>query len=402
LLTLIGGLRVVQSGSLRVLGQELSGIGETARAVVRQQIGYIFQSHNLLGSLTAQENVEIALNLSRNLSQGERRKRSLAALDAVGLLDRVHSYPSELSGGQRQRVAIARALSSKPKLILADEPTASLDKRTGRTVVELIHDLSKRDGATVVLVTHDNRILDIADRILTLSEGRMSSLVDQVTRESSNVLQMLARDLHSGELSKRVDGLDEKQFIDLMNDATRQTEEFLGLVDLIQGSAFRAIQSQVLTAFTQKTASLIGAEEPRLYFTDDEHKNPWLVDNGDVGTRMYSDTNDDQLAVERVLDTGEPYVVARSHNSHGGDQAALTTRERCGAVYLPLKDKNSVAFAVFRFTMPLRDASLGLPASQLLEMLSASCSAILLTWWQMGCDCRRQRNEKSGERCGEA
>lgn len=104
----------------------------------------------------------------------EARRKSEEILEAVGLGNRVDAYPNQLSGGQKQRVAIARALVSQPKLLLADEPTAALDKQTGRNVVELIQQLSKKQGCAILMVTHDNRILDIADRIITLEDGRFS------------------------------------------------------------------------------------------------------------------------------------------------------------------------------------------------------------------------------------
>jgi putative ABC transport system ATP-binding protein len=148
---------------------------------VRNQIGFIFQSHNLLKCLKAWENVNMSLKLHQDLSVVERRSRSIAMLEAVGLQDRVDYYPENLSGGQKQRVAIARALVSHPKLVLADEPTAALDKKSGRDVVEIMQKLAKEQGCAILLVTHDNRILDIADRIVYMEDGRLVS--DRVTVE---------------------------------------------------------------------------------------------------------------------------------------------------------------------------------------------------------------------------
>jgi putative ABC transport system ATP-binding protein len=175
LLTLLGALRSVQEGSLQVLGQELRGAKPSTLVQVRRKIGYIFQAHNLLRSLTSAQNVRMALELHNGLSPQESQQRAETMLAAVGLGDRVHYYPEQLSGGQKQRVAIARALVSHPKLVLADEPTASLDSRSGREVVTLMEKLAREQGCTILLVTHDNRILDIADRVLHMEDGRLES-----------------------------------------------------------------------------------------------------------------------------------------------------------------------------------------------------------------------------------
>ncbi|WP_017304178.1 DevA family ABC transporter ATP-binding protein [Spirulina subsalsa] len=175
LLTLIGGLRSVQKGSLQFLGLELCGATERQRVEVRRHIGYIFQAHNLHGSLTALQNVRMGLELHRQYSVAEMEQRASQALEAVGLGDRLSYYPANLSGGQRQRVAIARALVSQPKLLLADEPTAALDRQSGRDVVTLMQHLAQEQGCTILLVTHDNRILDVADRIIEMEDGRLLS-----------------------------------------------------------------------------------------------------------------------------------------------------------------------------------------------------------------------------------
>jgi putative ABC transport system ATP-binding protein len=176
LLTLMGGLRSPQEGSLRVLGAELRGAGKGKVTKLRRNIGYIFQAHNLLKSLTAQQNVEMSAQL-HNMSGSEVQKRSSMMLDAVGLSDRKKYYPDSLSGGQKQRVAIARALVSHPKLVLADEPTAALDSKSGRDVVMIMQRLAKEQGTTILMVTHDNRILDVADRIVNLEDGCLAGSI---------------------------------------------------------------------------------------------------------------------------------------------------------------------------------------------------------------------------------
>ncbi|AFZ34950.1 ABC exporter ATP-binding subunit, DevA family [Stanieria cyanosphaera PCC 7437] len=174
LLTLMGGLRSPQSGSLQVLGQELVAAKPKQLVEIRRNIGYIFQAHNLLKSLTARQNVQMSVELHNHFSASEIKTKSIAMLEAVGLGDRVDYYPHDLSGGQKQRVAIARALVSHPKLVLADEPTAALDSKSGRDVVDLMQKLAKEQGCTILIVTHDNRILDVADRIIELEDGRIT------------------------------------------------------------------------------------------------------------------------------------------------------------------------------------------------------------------------------------
>ncbi|NER79594.1 MAG: ATP-binding cassette domain-containing protein [Leptolyngbya sp. SIO1D8] len=174
LLTLIGALRSVQAGSLKILGKELHGASKRHQIQIRNQIGFIFQAHNLLACLRAWENVSTSLKLHRHISVRDYRRRSVDILTAVGLADQVDKYPENLSGGQKQRVAIARALVSYPKLVLADEPTASLDGKTGRDVVDIMQSLAREEGCTVLLVTHDNRILDVADRILHMEDGQLT------------------------------------------------------------------------------------------------------------------------------------------------------------------------------------------------------------------------------------
>ena len=171
LLTLIGGLRAPQKGSIKVLGHELAGADSNQLVRTRQKIGYIFQAHNLLSFLTAEQNVRMSIELDSSISISKAISTSQEMLTKVGLGDHLDKYPEQLSGGQKQRVAVARALARQPRLILADEPTAALDKKSGRDVVELMQKLAKEQGCTILLVTHDNRIFDIADRKITMEDG---------------------------------------------------------------------------------------------------------------------------------------------------------------------------------------------------------------------------------------
>ena len=173
LLTLVGALRSVQEGSVQVLGQELAGANRRERQRLRRSIGMIFQGHNLLRCLTAEQNVQMGSDLLPGLSYRVRRDQSREWLRAVGLGDELNKLPHDLSGGQKQRVAIARALAAHPRLLLADEPTAALDSQTGREVVELLRRLARDQGCAVLMVTHDPRILDIADRLVRMEDGRL-------------------------------------------------------------------------------------------------------------------------------------------------------------------------------------------------------------------------------------
>lgn len=186
LLSLIGALRSVQEGSLRVGGEELKGFGAADLLRYRRNIGFIFQHHNLFPALTAYESVLMALELT-SLTQAEREARVTAILTRLGLDHRMAYKPERLSGGQRQRVAIARALVHSPTLILADEPTAALDRQTGRNVVDLIKELVGGGRATALMVTHDTRLLDAADRIVHMMDGQIVSnvLVAEVLEAST-------------------------------------------------------------------------------------------------------------------------------------------------------------------------------------------------------------------------
>ena len=174
LLTMLGGLRAAQSGSLRILGAELLQAPKSSLTQLRRQVGFIFQAHNLLPYLTALANVRLGLEVQPAwLDRGQAAMDGCAQalLVQVGLGERSGAYPANLSGGQKQRVAIARALVASPRILLADEPTAALDKDSGRDVVDLFRRLADSSQAAIVMVTHDNKILDCADRIVHLDGG---------------------------------------------------------------------------------------------------------------------------------------------------------------------------------------------------------------------------------------
>jgi putative ABC transport system ATP-binding protein len=173
LISLMGCLRAVQAGSVRLLGTELKGAPHGTLEALRRRVGFIFQAHNLHDSLTARENVLMALQVH---GRGDPDRHQIAvehALSLVGLADRVDYLPARLSGGQKQRVAVARALVANPEIVFADEPTAALDKASSHTVVQLLRALGQARGTTTVMVTHDPRILDLADRVVALQDGAL-------------------------------------------------------------------------------------------------------------------------------------------------------------------------------------------------------------------------------------
>lgn len=176
LLNMIGCIDTPTSGSILIQGQDVSGKSANELADLRlHTLGFVFQTFNLLPVLTAWENVEYPLLQMRDLGKEKRRELIERSLQIVGLERFKHHRPNELSGGQRQRVAIARALATKPKIILADEPTANLDRKTGEEILKLMRELNQTEGTTFIFSTHDPRVMEMADRVIELSDGQISA-----------------------------------------------------------------------------------------------------------------------------------------------------------------------------------------------------------------------------------
>jgi putative ABC transport system ATP-binding protein len=192
LLTIVGGLRSASEGSVRVLGTEVINARERDRVALRRRIGFIFQQHNLAPALTIAQNIQMGLQLSGGHRQRDARDRIRRAAEEIGLGEHLHKLPRQLSGGQQQRAGIARALINDPKLVLADEPTASLDKTSGELVLGLFNQLAER-GSAVVLVTHDKRIIEQADRILMMEEGMLVPAADRIMKDTSASLRALTQ-----------------------------------------------------------------------------------------------------------------------------------------------------------------------------------------------------------------
>ena len=188
LLSIMGCILSATSGSVRIAGREVTTLHEKDLPAIRlNHIGFVFQGFNLFPTLTAGENVELMLDLKKTPT-GKAKQRAHELLDQIGLADKYDTFPADLSGGQKQRVAIARALAGDPGIILADEPTAALDSRTGRNVMQQMAELAHQRGRAVVIVTHDSRVLDFADRIVKIEDGTIAGNNTEATAETSSPL----------------------------------------------------------------------------------------------------------------------------------------------------------------------------------------------------------------------
>lgn len=175
LLSLVGALRALQDGSITVLGTELAGMPMRELNNVRRHIGFIFQDHNLFEALTARQTLKIAMKLfPGRYSRDDYESKPVNILAALGMERHIDDKPAKLSTGQKQRIAIARALINRPRLILADEPTASLDAASGDSVMNLLHRATRDDDATVIMITHDSRMFHHADRTVQMTDGRIT------------------------------------------------------------------------------------------------------------------------------------------------------------------------------------------------------------------------------------
>ena len=268
LLTIVSALRSVQEGSVEVLGLELHQARASALERAQRQIGFIFQQHNLVASLSALQNVELGLRVSGRFKGAALRKRAEEYLQTVGLAERLKYKPEALSGGQRQRVAIARALASEPAILMADEPTASLDKQSGRDVVDHMKKLAKEHGTTILLVTHDNRILDIADRIVYLEDGRLSTFTDAVIDNSQQMMRVVAD-------TKPMEGAEDSNFDFqyLLVETSLQTQRVLALKGRVNDMAFRSIMLEALQGATKSLVELMNADMALILLYNEEARS---------------------------------------------------------------------------------------------------------------------------------
>ncbi|MEH1967636.1 ATP-binding cassette domain-containing protein [Nostoc sp.] len=359
LLTLIGGLRSVQEGSLQVLGQELSGVSNRLLENVRKQIGFIFQAHNLLGSLTANQNVQMSLVLNDAIAMEEAQERSQAILEQVGLQKQIHSYPHQLSGGQKQRVAIARALVNRPQLILADEPTAALDKASGRDVVELMQKLAKQQNCTILLVTHDNRILDIADRIVHLEDGRLASPTKQAILDIEITTTSLVK-AKKEELSRKIQELTIPQFLSLLQKLKEEFEQVLQAMDILSEQMLEANIEEVIRALALKIAQIMAADRATIFVVDEVKNQLWA--------KVVPNENEEALEIFLPMNgsiTG--YVATKGESMNVTDAQndprfyreidRVTGYHTRNILCLPMFNSTNRVFAVVLLTNKLGDTS---------------------------------------------
>jgi len=346
MLTLLGALRSAQDGSIQVLGEELCGAKARTLEKVRKQIGFIFQQHNLLAALTSVQNVELGLRVTGRFSRSELRRRSIEMLEAVGLGDRLHHKPGQLSGGQRQRVAIARALVAEPSMLLADEPTASLDKQSGRDVVERMKTLAKEKGTTILMVTHDNRILDIADRIVHLEDGRLSTFTEAVIADNRRMMQTLADNRSKQPMNEIVDDLDERGFRDLLEEITDDSQRFLEATALANDVAFRSMLKQGLFAFTRKLGQMLNADRASLFIVEDNSLVLRVAENidemGEVRIPLGSGIAGAAAQSGKTIRIDDAYADPR-FNRDVDKQTGYHTRS---ILSLPIKNQAGSVFAV--------------------------------------------------------
>ena len=268
LLNLLSGIDHPDAGQVQIDGTDIHALREPDRTLLRRRdIGFVFQFFNLIPTLTVGENIALPMELTGS-APAQIQPRVAQLLADVGLAHTADRYPETLSGGEQQRTAVARALSHRPKILLADEPTASLDRQSGREVVDRMKTLAKEHGTTILLVTHDNRILDIADRIVHLEDGRLSTFTDAVIANNRHMMQMLADNRHKQPIEEVVEQLDEPAFQDLLQDITDEAERFLEATALANNVAFRSMLERGLFAFTHKLAALLNADRASLFLVD--------------------------------------------------------------------------------------------------------------------------------------
>ena len=348
LLTLIGALRSTQEGSLKVLDQELCQASNSTMADMRRNIGFIFQQHNLVAALSAFENVELGLGVTQRYRGQALRKRAKDMLEAVGLGERLHHKPEQMSGGQRQRVAIARALASEPALLLADEPTASLDKESGREVVERMRTLANEQGTTILIVTHDNRILDVADRIVHLEDGKLISFTESVIATNKHMMGMLVESNERSTLQSAIDNLDELEFKNLLSEMSEEALRFLEATTIANNKAYQSMLERSLFAFTRKIAMLVGAERASLFLVEGDSLRLRVTEQLPVQEEIRIPRGTG--IVGAAVESGESVLVKDAYednrfNPQVDKQMGYRTR---AVMAIPIKDREDRTFAAIQ------------------------------------------------------
>jgi putative ABC transport system ATP-binding protein len=387
LLTLAGGLRTAQEGSLKVLGEELRGARQGALTRVRRRIGYIFQGYNLFDALTAGQNVQMALLLHERAAKRVARERAAAALETVGLGHRIDHLPKQLSGGEKQRVAIARALIGAPALILADEPTAALDRKSGRDVVELMRRLTRERGCGLLLVTHDNRILDIADRIIGLEDGRLSSFTSAVASNTRQMMNMLADSAGKGELTRQLRELPPAQFVSTLERVTGEFEQFMHTSQAGASQALDSMLERLIEAFTFQAGRILGAERVSLFMVDRTRGVLWSrVAQSGNGQPLEITIPIDHGVAGRVAQSGIAVCTADAYQEPWFDRSVdLRTGYRTRSLLcLPLSDAQGQVFAVAELLNKAGDAAFDSADQKQFEALAGPLGTLLQMGQRLG------------------
>jgi energy-coupling factor transporter ATP-binding protein EcfA2 len=357
------------------------------------------------------ENVQLGLQLDARWTPPTNEHRIAELLGSVGLDQYAERHPSEISGGQRQRVAIARALAVGPQILLADEPTASLDRDTGRQIVRLLEQLARQQGVTVLLVTHDTRILDVADRILALEDGRLSSFLSAVTEETRHLWGFLARDVRHSELVREMRGVEPAGFPRLLEQVTRETREFLSMVQVAQSETFHSILTQVLEAFARKAGEVVGGAQTRIYRVDPERSELVcaVADPHDsAASACPASACPAQRRVPiargiagRAAASGTPVHAAPAEaDPHFAADTDLGTAQ--GVHHLlavPLRDSLGRAFAVLELGRGAAAADFEPDAEQRLDALARGVSELLEAWRGGGRSLRFPIRSRSPDGC---
>jgi putative ABC transport system ATP-binding protein len=382
LLTLVCGLRTLQDGSIRTLGTELRGATPNLLVRVRESVGFIFQAHNLLHALTACQNVQMSLQLDRSISSRESRKRAIEMLAAVGLEHRIDHFPHQLSGGQKQRVAIARALVRRPRIVLADEPTAALDKTSGREVVDLLHTLAKEQGCSILLVTHDNRILDVADRVMTLEDGRLSSFASGIGANAESLLNAFATMQRKGGLSRHLQDLSDRDFTHELREVTSEFEQVLQTMDLASQKAISALLDQVLEVTAIRIGEMVRAERTTVFLVNQAR--------AELRSKIAQHPGDQPLEIQlpmgvgiagKVAQRGEPMNIAdpQRHADFNPEVDHRTGYQTRSMLTVPIRNRTGAVVGVVQFLNKQGQDAFTVTDEKTLEGFAPSLGIILET-----------------------
>ena len=298
-------------------------------------------------------------------------------------------------------MAIARALIRQPRIILADEPTAALDKKTGRDVVALMERLARDQGVTVVLVTHDNRILDIADRILHLEDGRLSTFSDAVLSNTRHMMAMLAENIRKGDLTSRVIDMPVETFSELLQAVTDEARNFLRLSEDASIGAFESMLERVLESFTRKVGEILSADRASVWLVDEQRGELWSkVARGAAGEPVEIRIPRGAGIAGNVAETGETANVPDAYADPRFDPSAdreTGYRTRC-MLCIPLLNSEGHVFGVAQVLNRRDGAPFDRDDERAFREFMNSVGVLLESWWRMA---QRERPGRSGSETAE-